>query len=70
MNLFLGDRITVMRNDTWVTAKVRGIILDKHGELERIYFDSLESAFYLADGWKITDESEEWEFVSDEEEEN
>ena len=32
MQLFLGDEVTIVNGDTWVTGKTRGIILDAHNK--------------------------------------
>lgn len=59
MQLFLGDRITLVKGETYITAKTRGIVLDAHGQVERIFLDELDNSFYLDTGWKIVDEVEE-----------
>lgn len=66
MQLFLGDRITIVKEDTYITGKTRGIVLDAYGKIERIFLDALDTSFYLSSGWKIVDESEE--FLEEEEE--
>ena len=59
MQIFLGDLVTIMKNDTWVTGTVSGIVLDSRRELERVYIESIDMAFWMADNWKFV-EDEEW----------
>jgi D-aminopeptidase len=59
MQLFLGDRITIVKDGTYITGKTRGIVLDAHGQIERIFLDALDTSFYLTSGWKIVDEDDE-----------
>lgn len=62
MNIFLGDEITLTKQDTIVTGKVTGIVLDDKGELERIYMAGIDQAFWFAyDKWRVVDEEEEEE---------
>jgi len=65
MQVFLGDRVTIAKEDTWVTGTITGIVLDKVKQLERVYIEGLSAPFWLSDNWKFIDETE-W----DEEEEN
>lgn len=69
MQLFLGDRVSLVKGDTIILAKNRGIVLDAHGQVERIYVDELDAAFWVKDGWKFGDEDQEF-FEMDEEEED
>lgn len=60
MQVFLGDEITLINRETWVTGKVSGIVLhDKTKELERIYIHNIDFAFYVHDGWQIADYEDE-----------
>lgn len=59
MQLFLGDLVTIMNNETWITGTVRGIVLDSRRELERVYIENIAEAFWLKDNWKFV-EDEEW----------
>lgn len=61
MLVMLGDEITLVKNDTWVTGKVAGIVLDDKKELERIYLHDIGYTFWLYEGWKLVDDSEEEE---------
>lgn len=69
MQIFLGDRITLIKGETWVTGTCNGIVLDDRKELERLYIESLDTAFWMSAGWKLADESEEWQYSEEEEEE-
>lgn len=59
MQLFLGDRVTIMKDETIVEGQTRGIILDAHGKVERIYIQGIEGTFFMRDGWKFLEEEEE-----------
>lgn len=59
--VMLGDEVTIQKNETWVTGRVSGIMLDSRKELERIYLHEISFAFYMSDGWKFIDETEEEE---------
>ena len=61
MLVMLGDTITLVKNDTWVTGQVAGVVLDDHKELERVYLHDLNYAFYMSAGWKIVDDREDEE---------
>ena len=58
MQLFLGDHVTLVKNETFVMGQVSGICLDKQKELERIYLHEIDMAFWMSDGWKIGEEEE------------
>ena len=53
MQVFLGDTVTLIKNDTWVTGQVRGMVLDEHKMVERIYMRDLDGVFWMKDGWKF-----------------
>ena len=53
MQVFLGDTVTLVRNDTYVTGAVSGVVLDKNKLLERIYIEGLTAPFWMADNWKF-----------------
>ena len=60
MNIFLGDSITLTKEDTIITGKVTGIVLDDKGELDRIYLAGLDQAFWFSyDKWLLVDDQEE-----------
>jgi len=61
MNVFLGDTVTLVRNETYVTGAVSGVVLDKNKQLERIYIEGLTAPFWLADNWKFLETEEEEE---------
>lgn len=69
MQIFLGDRITLIKGDTWVTGSCNGIILDERKEIQRLYIHGINDAFWFSAGWKLADEEEEYEFLEEEEEE-
>lgn len=59
MLVMLGDTVSLMKNDTWITGQVAGIVLDDKKELERIYLHEINVPFWIRDGWKVVDESED-----------
>ena len=65
MQVFLGDRVTVVRGLTYITGAVSGVVLDKSKQLERVYLEHIDSPIWMYDGWRFIEENE-WE----EEEEN
>lgn len=65
MVVLLGDEVTLMKGETWVTGKVAGLVLDDKRELERIYLHDIGYTFWMNEGWVFVEEEEEW----DEEEE-
>lgn len=69
MQIFLGDRITLIRQETWVTGICTGVVLDDRKETERLYIHGIDTAFWLSQGWQIADE-EEWEPNTDEDDED
>lgn len=73
MNIFLGDRITLVRRETWVTGPVAGIVLDEARQVERVYIHGIESPFVMADLWRFVDDSEdseEWVKMEEDEDDN
>lgn len=59
MHVFLGDEVTLMKGDTWVTGKISGVVLDDKKELERVYLHDIGYTFWMHEGWKFVEE-EEW----------
>lgn len=60
MNIFLGDEVVLVKNDTSVTGRVRGLVLDTHTkELERIFIHDIHQEFWVTDGWQFLDMTEE-----------
>lgn len=57
MNVFLGDVVTLLKvcdeDETLVTGQVTGIVLDTKKELERVYVQGIDIAFWMNDGWKF-----------------
>ena len=66
MQVFLGDRVTLAKDDTWITGAVSGVVLDKNKQLERVYIEELDQPFWMGAGWKFIDDDE---FTTNEEEE-
>lgn len=60
MNVFLGDEVTLNRDETWVTGRVNGIKLDR-GNLEKISIEGIDTWFYMEWGWKFAEEITEIE---------
>ena len=60
MNVFLGDIVTLNRNDTWITGSVNGIKLHK-GHLEMVSLEDIDVWFRMDAGWKFATESEDIE---------
>jgi hypothetical protein len=68
MQIFLGDRITLVKGETWITGDCSGIVLDDRKEVQRLYVHGLDMAFWFSEGWKLADEDDEEEFIFIEEE--
>lgn len=66
MLVMLGDQITLMKGETWITGRVSGVVLDDKKELERVYLHDLSAPFWMHDNWRIVDEDEEMEIEDDE----
>lgn len=58
MNIFLGDRIRMIRGETDIEGRVDGIKL-KHGEIERVSIEHLDNWLFMADGWRFVQEIDE-----------
>ena len=69
MQIFLGDRITLIREDTWVTGLCSGVTLDDRKETERLWIHGIDTPFWLNRGWQIADEDDTWEYNEEESEE-
>jgi len=67
MLVMLGDEVTLMKNDTWVTGRVAGVVLDNKRELERIYLHEIAVAFWMSEGWRVVDDSDDFEIEEDDE---
>lgn len=61
MQVFLGDRVTLCRYDTFITGAVSGVVLDNNKQLERVYIEGLSVPFWLADNWRFVEEEQNWE---------
>jgi hypothetical protein len=58
VNIFLGDRIRMIRGETDIEGRVDGIKL-KHGEIERVSIEHLDNWLFMADGWRFVQEIDE-----------
>lgn len=58
MLVMLGDTVTLVKEDTWITGQVAGVVLNDKRDLERIYIHNINIPFYLSDGWRIVDDEE------------
>lgn len=65
MMIFLGDEVTLVKNEAWVTGKVSGIVLNDKKQIERVHLHDIEYTFWLTMGWKFVEE-EEYEVEEDE----
>ena len=63
MNVLLGDDVTVQKElgdeFTFVSGRVNGIVLDERCDLKYFYINGIDSAFWMTDGWKFQDDSED-----------
>lgn len=64
MQVFLGDRVTVVKGLTYITGAVSGVVLDKSKQLERVYLEHIESPIWMYEGWRFIEETE-WEEEED-----
>jgi len=64
MQVFLGDRVTVVRGLTYITGAVSGVVLDKSKQLERVYLEHIDSPIWMYEGWRFIEETE-WEEEED-----
>lgn len=60
MQVFLGDIVTVTKEEVFITGRVNGVKLDK-GQLECVSFEHIDIWFYMWQGWKFIDTKEEYE---------
>jgi hypothetical protein len=60
MQLFLGDRVTLVKEDTFITGAISGIVLDKTKQLERVYIEHIDSPIWMYQGWRFVEDTE-WE---------
>lgn len=58
MQLFLGDWVTIRKNESYVSGRVNGLKTNK-GELERLSFKEVNSWFAIKDGWRFVIEEED-----------
>lgn len=66
MQLFLGDQVTITKNEAFISGQVSGIVLDDRKELERLYIHEIDMPFWMSQGWKIVDEDETFDEEDDE----
>jgi hypothetical protein len=60
MQVFLGDLVTIIKDETFITGRIEGLKMI-HGKLERIAITSIDSWFWLSDGWLFAEEETEEE---------
>lgn len=58
MQLFLGDWVTIRKNESYISGRVNGLKMNK-GELERLSFEEVNGWFSMKDGWLFVIEMEE-----------
>jgi hypothetical protein len=64
MQVFLGDQVTLVNDKhdeeqpTFITGQVKGIVLNEHKKIERIYLHNLSESLWMSDGWKFVDDEE------------
>jgi hypothetical protein len=59
MQLFLGDEVTLTKDSTFITGPVSGVVLDDRRELERVYIEGIDQAFWMSRNWKFVEDQEE-----------
>ena len=64
MQVFLGDRVTVVKGLTYITGAVSGVVLDKSKQLERVYLEHIDTPIWMYEGWRFIEETE-WEEEED-----
>jgi len=65
MQVFLGDTVTLNKGETYITGPVSGVVLDDRRELERVYIEGIDQAFYMSRHWKFVEEENEEEWDED-----
>jgi hypothetical protein len=68
MLVLLGDEITLVKDETFVTGPCSGIVLDDKRELERLYVHGIDMPFWLSTGWKLVNEEDAFDYEEEEEE--
>ena len=59
MQVFLGDNVTLIKKDTYVTGTVAGIVLNDGKLLDRMYIHGIPSPFRFDQGWFVAEDEEE-----------
>lgn len=59
MQLFLGDRVTLVNGQTFANGVCKGIVLNDDKSLDRLYLEGFDQAFWMSDDWKVVEEEEE-----------
>lgn len=63
MSVFLGDTVTIMKDDpenhAMVTGQVSGVVLNDKKQLERIYIHGFDIPFYMDRGWLFVEGEDE-----------
>lgn len=57
MELIIGEPVSVMNGETIVTGKLLGVRMLKDENIEAIWIENIQPAFYMADGWLVVDDS-------------
>lgn len=56
MNVFLGDDVVLMKGETTISGRIRGLVLNNHTkELERVFIQDIHEEFWMNDGWQFLD---------------
>ena len=64
MQVFLGDEVTLIhegednQQPTFITGQVKGIVLNEHKKIERVFLHNLRESLWMSDGWKFVDDEE------------
>lgn len=67
MQIFLGDRITLLKGDTFVTGQCSGVVLSDSREIYQLFIHGIVVPFQFP-YWRVVEE-DETEYIDDEEEE-
>lgn len=63
MEIEIGESISIVCGETIITGRLRGLRLDRGGNIEAIWIDELDIPFHMADGWLVLDPSEDEEMT-------
>lgn len=51
----IGDQVKLLKNDTYVAGRVRGIRLDNDGVVDAIWLEEIKTPFYFVNGWHFVE---------------